>query len=253
MELDPFPHMVIDDYLPQPMAEEMVTMFPNELYSRWNTFSHYNENKFSIENAWPFNPDLSFFIDGINSSGVVLANAFLERGNLLVDPEMKGGGLHQTRNGGFLNIHADFTGHPHHKTWRRRVNLIIFLNEEWKDEWGGHLELWSTDMKRCVKKIAPKFNRAVIFETNLDSYHGHPEPLKCPDGVTRNTIALYYYTEEKDFKVRSTEYKARPIDPPLKRFLILVDKMILRAYDFLKRRRILSDELANKILGFFNK
>ena len=80
----------------------------------------------------------------------------------------------------------------------RRLNLLIYLNKGWEDEWGGHLELWGRDGKECEKKVAPIFNRAVLFSTAEDSYHGHPHPLTLPEGVTRKSLALYYYTVTRD-------------------------------------------------------
>ena len=87
---------------------------------------------------------------------------------------MEGGGLHQSVHGGFLNIHADFTVHPLHANWRRRVNLLLYFNEDWDPEYGGQLELWSTDIKTRVQVVAPVQNRCVIFTTDPDSFHGHP-------------------------------------------------------------------------------
>jgi hypothetical protein len=76
----------------------------------------------------------------------------------------------------------------------RRVNLLIYLNEDWQDAYGGHFELWETDMSRPVVKIAPLFNRIAMFSTTGVSWHGHPDPLTCPDNRSRKSIALYYYS-----------------------------------------------------------
>src|SRR5205807_3288600 len=134
--------------------------------------------------------------------------------NLLIDESMEGGGLHQSMAGGFLNVHADFTVHPHNLHWRRRVNLLLYLNDEWPSEWGGGLELWSTDMKRCETLIEPVGNRVVVFSTDANSFHGHPTPMQCPPGVARRSLALYYFTEEAKPQIRSTEYRARPGEGP---------------------------------------
>ena len=116
------------------------------------------------------------------------------------------------RRGGFLNIHADFTVHPHNRNWQRRANILLYLNEDWKPEYGGDLELWSADMKECVEKVSPIANRALIFTTDPTSFHGHPEPMRCPEGVARRSLALYYFSVEEDPMVRSTEYRSRPGD-----------------------------------------
>jgi len=159
--------------------------------------------------------------------------------------------MHQTPSGGHLNIHADFTGHPHHPTWQRRVNVILYLNDGWQEEWGGALELWSADMTRCVDRIPPLFNRVAIFNTDKESFHGLPDPIKCPEGVTRKSLALYYFTEEQEpFLVRSTEYRARPGDG-VKGVAIWMDKLVLRGYDKIKRRFNLNDKFASRVLGMF--
>ena len=122
---------------------------------------------------------------------------FLERltgvDGLIADAHLRGGGLHEIRRGGKLDVHADFNYHKRIKLYRR-LNLLLYLNQGWDEDWGGHLELWSRDMTRCVQRIAPVFNRAVIFDTSSHSYHGHPEPLECPETTSRKSMALYYYT-----------------------------------------------------------
>jgi len=159
---------------------------------------------------------------------------------LIADEGMEGGGLHQSLRGGYLNVHADFTVHPLHPTWRRRVNLLLYLNERWPPEYGGALELWSKDMRRCVSKIEPLGNRAVIFNTESDSFHGHPDPLQCPAGESRKSLALYYFTVESRPMVRSTEYRARPGEG-WRAVPIYLDKQLLRMYDRTKRSLGLSD------------
>ena len=111
------------------------------------------------------------------------------------DPNLFGGGLHQSIRGAFLNVHVDYNFHPdtrHH----RRLNVLVYMNKDWKDEYEGHLELWdlSDGRKTLLAKVAPLFNRCVIFETNEISFHGHPKPLNAPEGVNRKSIATYYYT-----------------------------------------------------------
>jgi Rps23 Pro-64 3,4-dihydroxylase Tpa1-like proline 4-hydroxylase len=113
--------------------------------------------------------------------------------NLIADPHMFGGGVHQTSPGGYLKIHADFNKHPNFGL-DRRLNLLIYLNDNWLPEYGGDLELWAPDMRRCVQKIAPTAGRCVIFQTTTTSFHGHPHPLTCPDDRGRKSIALYYYS-----------------------------------------------------------
>jgi len=118
--------------------------------------------------------------------------------DLTGDAELFGGGLHQSIAGAFLNVHVDYNIHPRTQ-FHRRLNVLIYMNKDWKEEYEGHLELWeiSENKKTLLAKISPQFNRCVIFETNEVSYHGHPKPLKTPPDVNRKSIATYYYTKDR--------------------------------------------------------
>jgi len=249
----PFPHAVLDDFLEQEVANLAITGFPSLDDQPWNSYVHVNEKKFGHTDPSLWGPALRSVLDELNSPHFV---QFLREltgiDGLFADPSLEGGGLHQSTTGGFLNIHADFTVHPHHRDWRRRVNLILYLNDEWQSEYGGNLELWDTDMKRCRVTVEPIGNRAVIFTTDADSFHGHPEPMRCPPGVARRSLALYYFSVDKNSVVRSTEYRARPGDG-LRSILIFADKEVLRAYDWIKRRLGISDSTAFKVLSWLGR
>jgi Rps23 Pro-64 3,4-dihydroxylase Tpa1-like proline 4-hydroxylase len=132
---------------------------------------------------------------------------------LISDPYFVGGGLHETRRGGHLGVHADFNIHEHLKV-ERRLNLLLYLNRDWKPEYGGQLELWDRQMKACVVRVEPIFGRAVVFNTSLDSFHGHPDPLNCPPERSRRSIATYYYSAPEkglaSLPQRTTNFQARP-------------------------------------------
>jgi hypothetical protein len=174
---------------------------------------------------------------------------------LVSDETLEGGGLHQSSRGGFLNMHADFTMHHHQKNWRRRINLILYLNEGWQPEWRGALEFWDARMTRCVASYQPLLNHAVIFNTDEDSFHGFPDPLACPPGVTRKSLALYYYTPEAGAVQagRSTNYRARPGDGLVRSALIWADKQAVHVYSRVKERFGLSDDFASRVLGFLSR
>jgi 2OG-Fe(II) oxygenase superfamily len=246
---EPYPHAVLDDFLDPAVARQLLHEFPPIDPSAWINYAHVNERKYGKSDRPSFPPTIGRVVDELNTARFV---TWLEQltglAGLLADPTLEGGGLHQSARGGHLNVHADFTGHPHRSAWRRRVNLLLYLNEGWQEPYGGHLELWSRDMARCVQRILPSFNRAVIFNTDPDSFHGHPVPLPCPTHVTRKSIALYYFTAEtRPFLVRSTEYRARPGDG-LRGIAIYLDKMALRGYDRAKRALGLDDRFASRIL-----
>ena len=246
---EPFPHVVLDEFLDPSIAERAAEEFPPIDPERWINYLHVNERKYGNTNPRTWGPTLQGVAEGLTSAPFV---HFLEEltgiDALLVDDTFEGGGLHQSVAGGFLNVHADFTVHPQHRHWRRRVNVLVYLNDEWPAAYSGDLELWSTDMKRCVKTIAPIGNRAVVFTTDADSFHGHPDPLRCPPGVARQSMALYYFTAEDEPTVRSTEYRARPGDGP-RSALIYLDKQVVRNYDRIKRRLGLSDDFASRFLN----
>jgi Rps23 Pro-64 3,4-dihydroxylase Tpa1-like proline 4-hydroxylase len=147
------------------------------------------------------------FLVAMNSPSML---DFLEKltgiDGLIPDPYFGGGGLHQIVRGGFLKIHTDFNWHPKLKL-DRRLNLLVYLNKDWREDYGGHLELWDRALKRAEKSILPVFNRTVVFSTTDFSYHGHPRPLRCPDSTTRKSISLYYYSNG-----RPEEEKSAPHD-----------------------------------------
>lgn len=247
-EAAPFPHLVIDDFLSPTAIESAIEEFPPLRIDDWNTYSHANERKFSQTEPATWGSTLQSILAELNSDRFVSFLSVLTGfEGLFADDSLEGGGLHQSTTGGFLNVHADFTVHPHHRNWQRRINLLLYLNEDWRPEYGGDLELWSPDMKECVKSIAPIANRAVIFTTDMDSFHGHPEPMTCPPETTRKSLALYYFTIEQAPTVRSTEYRARPGDG-IHSVTIYADKQLFRAYDWTKRRLGISDETAKQFL-----
>ena len=189
----PFPHIVIDDFLNPEAAETAMNAFPSVKDEGWIHYVHFNEKKHGL-NKMDMLPDyIQKVIAELNSDRFVswLENLTGIKG-LKADPMLEGGGLHQSLRGGYLNVHADFTIHPHKRNWQRRVNVLVYLNKDWKDEYGGFLELWSRDMKRMERSVSPVFNRCVIFNTDKDSFHGLPDPIKCPEDMTRKSIALYY-------------------------------------------------------------
>jgi hypothetical protein len=244
----PFPHIVLDDFLEPGCLAEAAREFGDVGSPDWIGYVHFNEKKFSNPNIDSWGPTLRSIAQTLNSPRFVrMLSELTGIDGLVADEGMEGGGLHQSLRGGYLNVHADYTVHPLHPTWRRRVNLLLYFNEEWPSSYGGALELWSTDMRRRASTIEPLGNRVVIFDTESDSFHGHPDPLQCPPGESRKSLALYYFTVESDPMVRSTEYRARPGEGP-RGVLIYLDKQALRMYDRAKRRLGISDARTDRFL-----
>ncbi len=215
---EPFPHIVLDEFLPPALADRILQNFPREAK---DSDVHFNINYGGHSKRQIAPEDCNGFVRQVfhffNSQPVI---AFLEGLSgieaLLPDPSFEGGGFHEISAGGKLGIHADFRIHEKLHL-QRRLNLLIYLNNEWEDSWNGRLELWDRRMQHCVASVAPLMNRCVVFNTDADSYHGHPDPLQTPPDVKRRSIALYYYTASKavyrEVPNRSTMYHARPHDP----------------------------------------
>ena len=252
----PFPHIHLREFLDATVAEEMVNQFPGLKTDAWTKYKHQNENKLGLTKRSLFPHLLGEVVDELNSPEFVtwLSQVTGIEG-LLADDLLEGGGLHQSGPGGFLNVHTDFSMHHYHKQWRRRVNLILYLNPGWCEEWGGAIELWDREVKQCVAKVPPLFNDALIFQTSDLSYHGFPEPLRCPEGQSRKSMALYYYTLDPGAPVtgRSTNYRARPTDGFAKSALIWMDKKAVDLYSRAKARFGFSDEFASKVLGLLSR
>lgn len=214
---DPFPHIVIDEFLPRPLIEEIIKLFPAESLADDTIFEHdfYGLHKRQVlpESCEPKIRSIFHFF---NSAPVL---QFLEGlttiDSLVGDPYFNGGGFHEIFKGGKLGVHADFRINKQIHL-NRRINMLIYLNKEWDENYGGNLELWDRSMTERVKCISPIFNRCVIFNTDADSYHGHPDPLNTPPEISRKSIALYYYTASKmvydETPAYSTMYVARPGD-----------------------------------------
>ena len=214
---EPFPHIVIDGFLPEPLALSALQNFPpNALESdRVFDLGYAGLHKRQIQPEECSATARQIFQFFKSRPILQFLEGLTRIEGLIPDPYFVGGGYHETSKGGLLGVHADFRIndklHLH-----RRLNMIIYLNEEWNEEWGGALELWDRSMKSRQRTVAPLFNRCVVFNTDAQSFHGHPEPLATPAHVVRRSMALYYYTASKEIYREvpsvSTMYQARPGD-----------------------------------------
>lgn len=194
----PFHHIVLDNFLDIDMMNllnEIKNIEPS--YYDCNEHDQVQIKKQGLSDSSKFPPFLKKVVAFFQSEEMI---SYLEQLTdilfLLPDPELYGGGIHKTNKNGHLAIHADFNLHPH-SYQHRRLNVLLYLNPIWKDEWNGHLELWNKNMTECEHKIAPIMNRVVIFRITDDAYHGHPIPLNVPDDISRYSLAFYYYTKER--------------------------------------------------------
>lgn len=194
---EPFRYIIIDDFLPVEYAEEILKAYPEPDIEGWDktTYTHQRKKLTQREN---FPQSIkSFFALTASNEFRDFVSEFTGVTKLIEDPELVGGGMHQILRGGFLDVHVDYNLHPRTKL-HRRLNLLLYINKGWKPEYKGYLELWDLQTNRQLESIAPLFNRAVLFETNEVSYHGHPHPLNTPHHITRKSLAVYYYTKERD-------------------------------------------------------
>ncbi|RYZ67578.1 MAG: 2OG-Fe(II) oxygenase [Proteobacteria bacterium] len=190
----PFPHIVLDDFLPVPLARSLAAAFPDPRASRWVERNNVNNRRRYQHDETQLPRLLRTMLRELNSRQFVL---FLETltgiPSLLPDPYFIGGGVHMSTTGDFLKIHADFNWHHKLQAWRR-VNVLIYLPETWEPEWQGALEFWDRDMSGPVVSALPLFNRMVVFSTGEHSHHGQRLPNLCPPGLQRKVLNLYYYT-----------------------------------------------------------
>ena len=212
----PFPHLVIDDFLPNEFAQ-ILENDCRKIYANINVSDGFQQNNKFTFNDWSLMPNSIMNSCAFFNSGNFLE--FLESltkiKGLVSDPYLEGGGLHQTKIGGFLKMHTDFNWHKKINL-NRRINVILYLNSNYQKEWEGKLLLSNNPSKEEINdmySIDPIFNRLIIFNTNDNTYHGHPLPLQFPENYHRTSLAFYYYTskdrdssEIKRFKTSTTRY-----------------------------------------------
>ena len=201
----PFPHVMIsnsiDKIFLKKVSDEVSKFNPSVEKSFYGADKKFTESNI---NVLPKNTrKLLTFLNSDDWLNTLTNITGIEE--LIPDANFEGGGVHRTFKGGFLKVHTDFNWSSKLKAYRR-INLIVYLNQNWNTSWGGECEFWSPDRKSELKKIPPLFNNMIIFNTNDSSFHGHPEPLNCPEEESRDSIAIYYYTkkEESVLKRRKT-------------------------------------------------
>lgn len=211
----PYPHIIWDNFLDTKTLNTVRSEFPNQDSDFWtwksndeNSIKYMCQDRIVIEKLTGINKLIKY----LNSSFFCrILSSMFEIPNLVSDGDLAGGGLHLIGNGGFLKVHADFNQSDKKPDYHRRLNLILYLSDEWKDSYNGNLELWNTDLTKAEVKIEPISNRMICFNTQPDgdviAYHGHPKPLNVPENIYRKSIALYYYSKEKPNNILSDKHK----------------------------------------------
>lgn len=227
----PFPHLCIEQLLPRDAARRIAAAYPSyeEAQGMGRTFTAVNEKKkIQITDYERFPSEVKALADALAQPEFIRQLEVLTGiPNLIWDPGFSGGGMHETASSGHLDVHVDFNFNESLQL-HRRLNLLIYLNEGWRPEWGGAVELWDDRVTRCHHSVLPELGRAVLFTTSEISYHG-VTAVTCPPSVSRKSFAVYYYTKEPPtdyrgvnhstvFKARPHEYKKKYVDMPIEQF-----------------------------------
>lgn len=195
MSAEPFPHLVLDSFASESTLRAVAAGFDEVASNAWVRYDGIDEHGKCACNELDGMPRAcrEFITTISGATAAKLCEWITGIDGLEGDATLYGGGLHCTERGGFLGIHLDNKRHPQ-TALARRLNLIVYCTEGWQEEWAGHLELWDRACSRPVTRVAPLWNRAVLFETSAHSFHGHPEPLRCPPGVRRKSVAVYFWS-----------------------------------------------------------
>ena len=215
---EPFEHVVIDNFLHDDYADKIANLFPDDL-SKWHKYCNPIEVKYAYDNINVLPVDLKDYFYIMSCSQFIdIVKSITDITDLEYDPYLHGAGLHRHSNHGKLDIHLDYEKHPYSGK-ERRINIILFLSKDWKEEWNGASELWNKDVSACVQKTHIKFNRAIIFKTNDISWHGMPDKITCPENTYRSTLAYHYVSplcsmkSEYEYRMKAS-YTKRPQDTP---------------------------------------
>ncbi len=227
----PFPFFCIDGFLDEAFAKAVAAAYPAYAQAAKIGHSYHAVNekkKVQVSDAALFPPAVARLNEALATAEFcALLGYVFDMPGLVADALLDGGGMHLTAAKGHLDVHVDFN-YIAERGLHRRLNILLYLNEGWQEGWGGELELWDKEVRHCVQRFAPVFNRCVVFETNDTSFHG-VTPIHCPAGVSRNSFAAYYYTKEAPAhwrgKAHSTVFKARPYELVKGRVLMPLEKM----------------------------
>jgi Rps23 Pro-64 3,4-dihydroxylase Tpa1-like proline 4-hydroxylase len=202
----PFGHLVVDNFLPIDLAESLNESLQSNIIALRDNWKEYNnplEKKALLNDYSRFPKEVYSYFLALNSKLVTnLISSISDIDKLVPDVGLHGGGVHIHTQGGKLNVHQDYSLHPR-TGLQRRLNIILYLNKNWDTAWGGGLGLYTEKISEeapdeLIKTIDCVFNRAVIFDTAPGSWHGLPDPIRCPHDTLRVSLA-YYYTREPLF------------------------------------------------------
>ena len=195
IQAQPFEYVVIDNFLQNEVAEHIFSEFPTD-FTSWHKYNNPLEVKYAFDNLEEMGENTKKLFQWFASDQLTnIISSITNIPNLENDPYLHGAGLHAHPRNGRLNMHLDYEKHPILKNKERRINIILFITKDWKEEWGGDNQLWDNELTECKVKTHVKFNRALLFKTNNISWHGLPDKITCPESIYRKSIAYYYISD----------------------------------------------------------
>ena len=202
----PFPHLVVDDFFNPQILRQAYSDIPPPTDPAWTHWGsggseacRPEDSKRGIADTSALPPSIASLLLELNGEEMVRdIGAVTDTEGLVTDPTLWGGGLQCSGRGASLRVHADRTRHPDPVGFDQAINLLLYINPDWAPDYGGELELWNADGTERVSSIAPLFNRLVLFRSDRTTFHGHPRPNRCPPGLYRCSLAIFYYLRRPD-------------------------------------------------------
>ena len=244
------PHIVFEDFLDRTLAKQVASEFPPVGDTRWTHNYHFNERKMGYDLNYDLPPSVKKLVEALSSKAFIEYIKKLTKIDGLVPDYDHSTAMHYALAGGFINLHMDPNVHVSNHHLERRVNLLLYLNRNWKESFGGELQIWDSDVTKCYKKVLPAFNRCIIFDTKK-VMHGFPDPITCPKDDGRKAVVMYYFTRHNvSITQRITDYKARPSDSLPVKIKIYFGRVLLYVFYFLRDHFNFSQDTAGKLTKF---
>jgi 2OG-Fe(II) oxygenase superfamily len=215
---EPYQHIVAQDWFNPTLLELIDEEFNMLGKQSWRKAYSNKQNTYRCKPNIEYGPATNLYFNLVNSGWFLrLLSQISTINDLIPDPLLYGGGLHETRKGGGFGIHADFSCHISTGLCNEMV-FITYLNKNWNSSWAGELELWDSDAKHCLRKIEPEFGRSVLMRNGPNNYHGHPTPLNTPPTIQRRSVATYYYTNPLAGEMSKQHVTTQYLSPELQLF-----------------------------------
>ena len=244
----PFKHCIIDNFLKDETYEKIINKYPEKYNNYFNKYYNPIEVKYTLDKFEYIDNEIKNLFHALSHNKLIkkFENMF-DMEHLDYDPYLHGAGIHMHPRNGRLNMHLDYEKHPLINK-QRRLNIIYYVNKEWDMKWNGDTQLWDKNMKNCIIKSYPKRNRAIIFETNEQSWHGVPEKIICPENKYRKTIAYYYVSQLPLVNINNnklganiTGYRTKAVF--IKRPQDIYDERMDKLYKIRPHRRITEEDM----------